>query len=125
MSKAGSRIIKAAEEALAFAKGDAPKDYVIPAQKPVRVPSPVQIGPARSGNQSVQVGQARFEWGEGQDEGRRPCRIERWTKALRPEASQPPHPTLSPSGRGFSRAAEVLKVIAHEPETVKQALRGG
>jgi hypothetical protein len=57
MSKAGNRINQAAEEALAFAKGEATKssvvhmleDFSIPAQMPVRVPSP--------------------RGGEGQDEG--------------------------------------------------------
>jgi hypothetical protein len=57
MSKAGNRIIQAAEEALAFAKGKAAKGVVVhtpedrrnSAQMPVRVPSP--------------------RGGEGQDEG--------------------------------------------------------
>jgi hypothetical protein len=57
MSKAGNRIIQAAEEALAFAKGKAAKGVVVhtpedrrnSAQKPVSVPSP--------------------RGGEGQDEG--------------------------------------------------------
>jgi hypothetical protein len=57
MSEAGSRIIKAAKEALAFAKGEAakncgvhsPQNFSMPAQMPVRVPSPLG--------------------GEGQDEG--------------------------------------------------------
>jgi len=73
------------------------------AERPaVSVPSPrPKSGLPDLGEQSVQIGQARSEWGEGQDEG---------VAEPRTDGSGPPHPALSPLGRGFSGAIPGIRV---------------
>jgi putative transcriptional regulator len=97
MSKAGSRIIRAAEEALAFAKGETAKGFF------VRTPEAINVGELR---QSLKMSQEAFAASFGLPKRT----IQDWEQGRRyPEGA----------------ARVLLKVIAHEPEAVKRALRAG
>jgi putative transcriptional regulator len=94
MSKAGSRIITAAEEALAFAEGRAAKGYG------VHTPEAIDIGALR---QRLNLSQEAFAKSFGLPKRT----IQDWEQGRRyPEGA----------------ARVLLKVIAHEPEAVKRAL---
>jgi putative transcriptional regulator len=95
MSKAGSRIIKAAEEALVFAKGEAAKGFV------VHTPDAIDVGKLR---RRLDMSQEAFAASFGLPKRT----IQDWEQGRRyPEGA----------------ARVLLKVIAHEPEAVKRALR--
>jgi putative transcriptional regulator len=95
MSKAGSRIIRAAEEALAFAKGETAKGFI------VHTPEAINVGELR---QSLKMSQEAFAASFGLPKRT----IQDWEQGRRyPEGA----------------ARVLLKVIAHEPEAVKRALR--
>jgi putative transcriptional regulator len=94
MSKAVSRIITAAEEALAFAEGRAAKGYG------VHTPEAIDIGALR---QRLNLSQEAFAKSFGLPKRT----IQDWEQGRRyPEGA----------------ARVLLKVIAHEPEAVKRAL---
>jgi putative transcriptional regulator len=97
MSKAGSRIIKAAEEALAFAEGRVAKGYA------VHTPAALDVGELR---QKMNMSQEAFAASFGLPKRT----IQDWEQGRR-----------SPEGA----ARVLLKVIAHEPEAVMRALRVG
>jgi putative transcriptional regulator len=97
MSKAGSRMIGAAEEALAFAKGEATKGFV------VHTPETINVGELR---QRLKMSQGAFAVSFGLPKRT----IQDWEQGRRyPEGA----------------ARVLLKVIAHEPDAVKRALRAG
>ncbi|MGL5114722.1 MAG: helix-turn-helix domain-containing protein [Beijerinckiaceae bacterium] len=96
MSKAGSRIMMAAEEALAFARGET-KGYS------VHTVEAVNVGELR---QRMNMTQEAFAASFGLPKRT----IQDWEQGRRyPEGA----------------ARVLLKVIAHEPEAVKRALRVG
>jgi putative transcriptional regulator len=97
MSKAGSRILKAAEEALAYAEGKAAKGYG------VHTPEAIDVGALR---QRLNLSQEAFAKSFGLPKRT----IQDWEQGRRyPEGA----------------ARVLLKVIAHEPEAVKRALGVG
>ncbi len=95
MSKAGSRINRAAEEALAFTKGEATNGFF------VHMPEAIDVGELR---QRLKMSQEAFAASFGLPKRT----IQDWEQGRRyPEGA----------------ARVLLKVIAHEPEAVKRALR--
>jgi putative transcriptional regulator len=99
MSKAGSRIITAAEEALAFAEGRAGKGRAAKGYG-VHTPEAIDIGALR---QRLNLSQEAFAKSFGLPKRT----IQDWEQGRRyPEGA----------------ARVLLKVIAHEPEAVKRAL---
>ncbi len=95
MSKAGDRILKAAEEALAFAEGKCEGHRV-------HTPEAIDVGALR---QRLNMSQGAFAATFGLPKRT----IQDWEQGRRyPEGA----------------ARVLLKVIAHEPEAVKRALAG-
>jgi len=95
MSKAGNRIIKAAEEALAYAEGRAATEYA------AHTPVAINVGELR---QRLNMSQEAFAASFGLPKRT----IQDWEQGRRyPEGA----------------ARVLLKVIAHEPDAVKRALR--
>ena len=97
MSKAGARILKAVEEALAFAEGKAAAGFRI------HTPDAIDVGELR---RRLAMSQEAFAASFGLPKRT----VQDWEQGRRyPEGA----------------ARVLLKVIAHEPEAVKRALRVG